>query len=388
MNIKDLARVSITFYSSEVTEYHYYTYNSMSKPIKWKSYNVPYQGIIRESTNFINKMVKKYPFLENFKYIDYFFIMVYLQKALDSKIISESSNIILQVRIPSEKLNKQKSMVKLLEYYEKIGFEQMFPEDYEKVIENLYVNENNYIPMIGNVKMIMYLFRLQTHDFTVAYELLDEPTTRQNSFSVTSSIKKKRIHHDFRRALNKYQNSLNKYEKKEKFALILCQRKMIMREILKRDYTQQKINSELELMIKFFLQTESVDIKYMFDTIQDEESDFNMILDKSHPKAETFVKEHQNFYDLIVLQTCPDEIMDLQYISDILKNEGYIIITKLNSTLDSTYELKISNYRTIIDKYTLFGFKHIHKEELEDEIKNIFQIAIVFQKVQPDEMIS
>jgi hypothetical protein len=193
MNIKDLSTVSITFYSSELTEYNYYTYNSMSKPIKWKSYNVQYQGIIRQSTNFImhsDKMVKKYPFLENFKYIDYFFLIVFLQKALESKIISDSSNIILEARIPSEELNSIKSMIKILEHYEVIGFEQMFPEDYEKVMENLDVNENNYIPMTGNVKTIMYLFRIHRRDFKVAYELLDEPTTRQNSFSVTSSIKK------------------------------------------------------------------------------------------------------------------------------------------------------------------------------------------------------
>ena len=176
MDIKYLAIVSITFYSSELTEYHYFTYNSMSKPIKWKNYNLPYQGIITQSTNFImhsNKMVKKYPFLKKFKYIDYFFIIVSLQKALDSKIISESSNIILQLRIPSEELNQQKSMLKRLEYYEGVGFEQMFIDDYIKLIENLDVNENNYIPMIGNVKMIMYLFKIQRRDFKVAYELLD-----------------------------------------------------------------------------------------------------------------------------------------------------------------------------------------------------------------------
>ena len=192
MDIKYLAIVSITFYSSELAEYHYFTYNSMSKPIKWKNYNLPYQGLITQSSNFImhsNKMVKKYPFLKKFKYIDYFFIIVSLQKALDSKIISESSNIILQLRIPSEELNQQKSMLKRLKYYEGVGFEQMFIDDHIKLMENLDVNENNYIPMIGNVKMIMYLFRIQRHKFKVAYELLDA-RMQENSFSVTSAIKK------------------------------------------------------------------------------------------------------------------------------------------------------------------------------------------------------
>jgi len=178
MDIKNLATVSITFYSSELTEYRYYRYNSMStRPIKWKSYNVPpYQGIIRQSTNFImnsDKIVKKYPFLENFKYIDYFFIMVSLQKALDSKIISDSSSIILELRIPSETFNPIKSLIILLEHYEKIGFDQMFQENYKEVMEKIYDDENNYIPMIGNVKMIMHLFRIQRLDFKVAYELLD-----------------------------------------------------------------------------------------------------------------------------------------------------------------------------------------------------------------------
>ena len=176
MNIKYLAIVSITFYSSELTEYDYYTYNNMSKPIKWKNYNVPYQGLITQSSNFImhsNKMVKKYPFLENFKYIDYFFIMVSLQKALDSKIISNSSNIILQLRISSKTFNRIKSMIKLLEHYKGIGFEQMFPENYEEVMENIDKDLDNYIPMIGKVKMIMYLFRMQRRNFKVAYDLLD-----------------------------------------------------------------------------------------------------------------------------------------------------------------------------------------------------------------------
>ena len=105
-------------------------------------------------------MVKKYPFLKKFKYIDYFFIIVSLQKALDSKIISESSNIILQLRISSKTFNPIKSMIKLLEYY-------------EKAMENIDEDLDNYIPMIGNVKMIMYLFRMQRRNFKVAYDLLD-----------------------------------------------------------------------------------------------------------------------------------------------------------------------------------------------------------------------
>ena len=384
MDIKYLATVSITFYSSELIEYHYYTFNSLFRKSKLKSYNVPYEGIIR-SSNFImnsDKIVKKYPFLENFKYIDYFILIVSLQKALDSKIISDSSNIILEVRISSEELNQQKSMIKLLEYYEVIGFEQMFPEDYEKVMENLDVNENNYIPMIGNVKMIMYLFKQHKHkhNFKVAYELLDA-RMQENSFSVTSAIKKTPIKPVFRKALNEYQkNTLKKYQKKEKSALILCQRKKIISEIYKNDDTQEKINSELERIIKFFLQTESVNIEYMVDSNYYQESDHNMILDKSEPKAEEFVKKHQNFYDLIMLQTCPDEIMDLEYISDILKNEGYIIITKLVDTY-------ISELQTFdLDKYTKFKNKFKHIQVLKDEIKDILTIAIVFQKIQPDIM--
>lgn len=53
MGITDLASVGITFYSSEVTEYDYYNYNSMSRPKKWKSYKVPYRGVITSCSNFI-----------------------------------------------------------------------------------------------------------------------------------------------------------------------------------------------------------------------------------------------------------------------------------------------------------------------------------------------
>ena len=83
---------------------------------------------------------------------------------------------------------------------------------------------------------------------------------------------------------------------------------------------------------------------------------------------------------MIVLQTCPDEIMDLEYISDILKNEGYIIITKLVDTITEE-EQPID-----LTKYTKFLSKFKHIEVLKDKIKDILTIAIVFQKIQPDIM--
>jgi hypothetical protein len=95
-----------------------------------------------------------------------------------------------------------------------------------------------------------------------------------------------------------------------------------------------------------------------------------MILDKSEPQAETFVKEHLNFYDLIVLQTCPDEMMDLEY----------IIITKFVDTITEE-EQPID-----LTKYTKFLRKFKHNEVLKDKIKDILTFAIVFQKIQPDSM--
>lgn len=78
-----------------------------------------------------------------------------LQKALVLKFISLSSNIILEDRIPSRKLQQSVSMPKLLEYYKRMGFKQMFPEHYEKAMENIDEDLDNYIPMIGKVEDII-----------------------------------------------------------------------------------------------------------------------------------------------------------------------------------------------------------------------------------------
>ena len=81
--------------------------------------------------------------------------IICLQKALDLEFISLSSIIILQAIIPSGKLQPSVSMPKLLEYYERMGFKQMFPEHYEKAMENIDEDLDNYIPMIGKVENII-----------------------------------------------------------------------------------------------------------------------------------------------------------------------------------------------------------------------------------------
>ena len=197
MGIIDLARVGIIFYSSEVTEYDYYTYNSISRPKKWKSYKVPYRGLITSCSNFImhSDNVKKYPFLENFKYIDYMIFVICLQKALDLKFISLSSNIILQARIPSGKIQPSVSMPKLLQYYERMGFKQMFPEHYEKAMENIDEDLDNYIPMIGKVEDIIASSAEFEIPSDIAVEEVQEPDyildgvqSQSQAFSRSSSM--------------------------------------------------------------------------------------------------------------------------------------------------------------------------------------------------------
>ena len=143
---------------------------------------------------------------------------------------------------------------------------------------------------------------------------------------------------------------------KEKSVLVLCQRK----ESLDDKSIKESVIPKLEYIIEDFLKisdTESVDIKYMVDleNPDTDKSDFNMILDKSDSKATEFIKNHKDFYDLIVLQTCPEYIMDLEFIYYILKNKGHILITKVDYNGEISM-LETSEYDNIIKKYTDFGF--------------------------------
>ena len=114
----------------------------------------------------------------------------------------------------------------------------------------------------------------------------------------------------------------------KKSVLVLCQRKEgFTFEINVQDH----LIPTLEKIIKAFLREkmgdDTSDIKYMtsLNSEPNNKADFNISLVSSNPKAKEFSQQHSEFYDLIVLQTCPYMYMDFNLIRNILKEGGYVI---------------------------------------------------------------
>jgi hypothetical protein len=199
------------------------------------------------------------------------------------------------------------------------------------------------------------------------------PTMGADSFS-SGTIKKPITNNLKERLQNREKDRMRKQRiynhlEKGKSVLVLCQRK----ESLDDKYVKESVIPKLEYIIEDFLKithAESVDIKYMVDleNPDNDKSDFNMILDKSDSNSHEFIKNHKDFYDLIVLQTCPDYSMELEFIYYILKLKGHILITKVDYNGEINI-LEKSEYNNIIKKYTDFGFTLIKDDNF-----------IVFQK--------
>jgi len=203
----------------------------------------------------------------------------------------------------------------------------------------------------------------------------EEEFLHKNADSFSSGTIKKPITNNLKERLQKREKDRMRKQRiynhleKGKSVLVLCQRK----ESLNDKSIKESVIPKLEYIIEDFLKisdTENVDIKYMvnLENPDNDKSDFNMILDKSDSNANEFIKNHKDFYDLIVLQTCPDYIMDLGFIYYILKTKGHILITKVDYNGEINI-LETSEYNNIIKKYTEFGFTPIQDDNF-----------IVFQK--------
>lgn len=121
----------------------------------------------------------------------------------------------------------------------------------------------------------------------------------------------------------------------KKSVLVICQRKQgFTGEINIEDHLIPK----LEKIIKKFLiektDDDNVDIKYMteLDSDPNNKADYNIELLDFNPEAIKFCEQHSEFYDLIVLQTCPFQYMDYNLIKNILKKGGYVIFVAVQAT--------------------------------------------------------
>jgi len=148
-----LSNIDITFYPEQIGSYTYlydYTYR------KTKTYNADYKGLVRINNSIHSEaLIRRFPFLENLKHVDYVMLFLSVQKALESKFITHESNIVIDISTSYNIKNESECIPKLVECYEKIGFRKMFPEHYEDAIKRIVKGSHHYIPMIGTVENII-----------------------------------------------------------------------------------------------------------------------------------------------------------------------------------------------------------------------------------------
>ena len=153
-----LGSLNIVFFpekSSRIYSYSYYDsrYGSYKDTQYTKGkYNGKIYGFLNSLTRYKAKLEKekyRFPFLDQLKGIGYGMLVSCICKALDGGFITLSSNIVLEATGMMSGMDREASTVALVNYYEKIGFKQMFPEHYQDAVSKISV------PMIARVKDII-----------------------------------------------------------------------------------------------------------------------------------------------------------------------------------------------------------------------------------------
>ena len=93
-------------------------------------------------------------------------------------------------------------------------------------------------------------------------------------------------------------------------------------------------------------------IEYMVDLkTPGNTANYNMKLNADDDKTNQFIKDHSEYYDLIVLQTCPCKFIDFESIYQLMKKGGYMIITAFSYT---------GKMNPVIG---VLGMQHKHREQ-------------------------
>ena len=168
-----------------------------------------------------------------------------------------------------------------------------------------------------------------------------------------------------------------------KEVLVLCQRKEGLfgdKSDLKKN-VRETVVPELTKIIETFLKditgSSISNIKYMrpYDPIINphDKADFNMELttksQRQTKEMKDFLDNHLNFYDLIVLQTCPVPFLDYKAIAHILKKDGYVVCTVIQSRgfHDEIPEIMKNMY---IQQFAAINFFQVpHTKELSFQYK-------------------
>ena len=148
-----LAFVDITFYynSIQLLDFNYIDSKGYEKIITATDKDI-YNGYLNGIYNYItikNLDTTTFEFLKQVKGVSYGMLLCCICKALKLGFITSSSNIALDASGSISGMDKKISMTKLVEYYKKIGFSEIYPELHD------YNIESELVPMIGKVETII-----------------------------------------------------------------------------------------------------------------------------------------------------------------------------------------------------------------------------------------
>jgi serine/threonine protein kinase len=154
-------------------------------------------------------------------------------------------------------------------------------------------------------------------------------------------------------------------EDKTSRVLVLCQRTHGPVKVFNEEFNvEETIIPTLEDIIKNHLQkmtgSDKTIIEYMssFDSSEPRnKATFNIKFKDSekNPEVKEFVDNHLNFYDLIVLQTCPFKFIDLRLINSILKQNGHVMCTTIYDD-GTNHALPIPIAKLLVKKFNEINF--------------------------------
>lgn len=113
-----------------------------------------------------------------------------------------------------------------------------------------------------------------------------------------------------------------------KKVLVLCQRKSGTSGKDRNETVESTIVPKINEMANGLL-GEDIDIKYLTDLSyeKDGEADYNFSLDRSNEEAARFMEENRGTYSMIILNTCPIAMMDMNMIHELLEPNGVVFFS-------------------------------------------------------------
>jgi hypothetical protein len=163
--------------------------------------------------------------------------------------------------------------------------------------------------------------------------------------------------------------------------LVLCQRKKgsCYKNINVQDLLVPKIK-------RYISQTfyEDYNIEFLSflgeDKQENDEVDYNLLIDPSSEEFQIFYRKHYKFYNIILLNTCPTYLMNFFLISNMLKDDGILILSKvqcLEVFNKKDFEIppeelfrRIQTTGSLLDYFVYDYNNHIYLKKTKNEVNS------------------